>query len=747
MHWAEDALLDFLEFLALHVTHVPLMVVATSRPELFERHPSFAAAARVNRVSLEALSRDETEQLIGSVLEELTADLRTSIAEQAQGNPFYAEESARLVRDRALDKGHVEEEAGTSLLAGSVQAIIAARLDGLAAEQKSVLGDAAVAGDVFWDGLLATMGGRSAHDVTSALDDLAAKQLVYRVRTSSMADEREYAFCHALAREVAYGQLPRLARAKKHAAVAAWTEEKAGDAADDLAEVRSHHYLTALELSQAAGDAVLAETLLGPALDLAALAGERALRLDVVAAKRYFERGLAAAGTLDAARGRLLRGLAETAHQSGDAERARELFQEAAEACRNAGDVAGEAHAKAWLAMMLDVLCQPGGDEPLAEAVAMINTVEPSRLTLEVLDAEMWMKWTRDERSQGIPEVVESLAALAERLGEPPPFTSLCCSCLARLEMDDLAGYEAFADLLSTAMALGLSRDSAVIMANRATVMDSVEGPARASAVSLENADFAAKHGLEGLALSSRGMRVETLWLSGEWQAALDLLDAVSPLLEAAGDVWDLAQSKVHCALLLVAQGRSADAHALLDWVSTKAADTPISWVVTLVMAVEATLHFSAGEFADAQELLRDWAARPFWKTDAALTVFALTAARMALDLDDLDLARRIAESRAGVLPLQQHAVQSMWALIDETGDEHEAAAAGFADAAARWHDFGVPYEEAQALLGQGRCLVVLGRAPEAAAPLAAAREIFARLGARPALEQTDEWLARTDPA
>ena len=55
---------------------------------------------------------------------------------------------------------------------------------------------------------------------------------------------------------------------------------------------------------------------------------------------------------------------------------------------------------------------------------------------------------------------------------------------------------------------------------------------------------------------------------------------------------------------------------------------------------------------------------------------------------------------------------------------------------------FGVPYEEGHALLGQGRCLVALGRAPEAAAPLAAAREIFARLGAKPALAETDAWLA-----
>ena len=53
-----------------------------------------------------------------------------------------------------------------------------------------------------------------------------------------------------------------------------------------------------------------------------------------------------------------------------------------------------------------------------------------------------------------------------------------------------------------------------------------------------------------------------------------------------------------------------------------------------------------------------------------------------------------------------------------------------------------MPYEEAHALLGRGRCLAAAGRRAEAEEPLAAARGIFARLGARPALEETDELLA-----
>ena len=81
-------------------------------------------------------------------------------------------------------------------------------------------------------------------------------------------------------------------------------------------------------------------------------------------------------------------------------------------------------------------------------------------------------------------------------------------------------------------------------------------------------------------------------------------------------------------------------------------------------------------------------------------------------------------------------------ALLEHRGDVDEAAAA-HAGAASLWREFGDPYEEAQALLGQGRCLMALGRAPEAAAPLAAAREVFARLGARPALKETDAVRAR----
>ena len=104
-------------------------------------------------------------------------------------------------------------------------------------------------------------------------------------------------------------------------------------------------------------------------------------------------------------------------------------------------------------------------------------------------------------------------------------------------------------------------------------------------------------------------------------------------------------------------------------------------------------------------------------------------------------MAAAFAESAQALSPVDEHGIASARALLDEAGGVHEAAAAGFADAAARWLSFGVPYEEAHALLGQGRCLVALRRMGEAAPVLERARVIFARLAAAPALAETEALL------
>src|SRR5439155_4268745 len=82
------------------------------------------------------------------------------------------------------------------------------------------------------------------------LHALERKEFVRRERRATVAGEDEYAFLHLLLRDVAYAQIPRAARAEKHRRAAEWVESIA---ADERVDMLSHHYLTALELAEAAG--------------------------------------------------------------------------------------------------------------------------------------------------------------------------------------------------------------------------------------------------------------------------------------------------------------------------------------------------------------------------------------------------------------------------------------------------------------------------------------------------------------
>jgi cob(I)alamin adenosyltransferase len=134
----------------------------------------------------------------------------------------------------------------------SIQALIAARLDTLSPERRALLQNAAVVGTVFWSGALLATSDRDPSVIRADLEDLAARAFIRPAPDSSVAGEVQYSFWHPLTREVAYGQLPRMARIHKHRAVARWIERVAGERVTDHAELLTYHYLTALELAEAA---------------------------------------------------------------------------------------------------------------------------------------------------------------------------------------------------------------------------------------------------------------------------------------------------------------------------------------------------------------------------------------------------------------------------------------------------------------------------------------------------------------
>ena len=100
----------------------------------------------------------------------LPAETQAALLDRAGGNPLYAEEYARLF----LELGSAEDLP----LPDTVQGLIAARLDTLPPERKSLLQDAAVIGKVFWAGALEAMGERDGEGVRDGLHQLARKELL-----------------------------------------------------------------------------------------------------------------------------------------------------------------------------------------------------------------------------------------------------------------------------------------------------------------------------------------------------------------------------------------------------------------------------------------------------------------------------------------------------------------------------------------------------------------------------------------
>jgi class 3 adenylate cyclase/tetratricopeptide (TPR) repeat protein len=240
LHWADDGLLDFVDHLADWATTVPILIVANARPELLDRRPGWGGGKRnAFTLSIGALTDEETAVLLQRLLDRpvLDAEAQQAVLRHAEGNPLYAEEYARMLAEHRGDDLALPE---------TVQGLIAARIDGLAPEEKALLQDASVIGKVFWPGVLAGADERILHA-------LERKEFIRRDRRSSIAAETQYAFLHALVRDVAYGQIPRAERAGKHRRVAEWITSLAGDRAEDHAEMLAHHYREALTLSEAAG--------------------------------------------------------------------------------------------------------------------------------------------------------------------------------------------------------------------------------------------------------------------------------------------------------------------------------------------------------------------------------------------------------------------------------------------------------------------------------------------------------------
>src|SRR6185503_15971880 len=200
----------------------PLVLLATARPEFAESHPGFAVGGSVaSSISLRPLTETQSAELVESLLTvaSLPAPLRAEILAKAEGNPFFVEEIIRRLIDEEIlvrdgDAWRATEQALNFAIPDSVYGLLAARVDALPAEERRVLQEAAVIGRTFWADAVVHATGL---EVGGTLLALERRGLVVVRPTTSLTGQEEFAFKHALVRDVAYASQPKARRARAHA--------------------------------------------------------------------------------------------------------------------------------------------------------------------------------------------------------------------------------------------------------------------------------------------------------------------------------------------------------------------------------------------------------------------------------------------------------------------------------------------------------------------------------------------------
>ncbi|HJW49408.1 MAG TPA: adenylate/guanylate cyclase domain-containing protein [Candidatus Limnocylindria bacterium] len=315
LHWAEPTLLQLLQFV-LEGARAPLLLLATSRPELADARPAILVDSQDRRsIHLSPLDAAESQTLFAQLLgeRELPMGAAERLLTAAGGNPLFLEELMRML----AETGHLGGEVPMLAIPSNLNALIGARLDALPAREKRTAQQAAVVGGVFWSGAVAYLE-ESDTEVSSTLTALGRRDLVQERETSTVAGEREWVFKHILIRDVAYARLPKGRRAALHTRCADWIGAlPAGQ--DEYVEIVAYHLEQACLVAREVGRTPEPPPI-GRAADALASAADRAERREGLReAERYYARALALLGdgeveratSIRVRRGVALRGLGE----------------------------------------------------------------------------------------------------------------------------------------------------------------------------------------------------------------------------------------------------------------------------------------------------------------------------------------------------------------------------------------------------------------------------------------------------
>ena len=735
IHWADDSLLDFVEYLLEWSRSYPLFVLTLGRPDLLERRPDWGAGRRASTsIYLDPLGGDSMVTLLQGL--GLPGELAGQVRDRAEGVPLYAVETVRMLVDRGVltpdESGYRATGPVVELdVPETLHGLIAARLDGLASDERKLVQDAAVLGKTFAKEALATVAGLGEQAVDELLGSLVRKEIL-TVQADPLSPERgQYAFLGDLVRFVAYETLSKKERKARHLAVAAYLESAFDE--EDVVEVVASHYLQAYEAAPDAADAPEIRMRAGETLSRA---GERAASLAAAGeAKRYFEQ---AAGLTDTTttRAALLARAGDMAWLSGVTEEAKSAYELAITLL----EAEGASHAAARVsASYAEVIWYTDRNPELAvermeRAFDDLAGDEPDE-DVAILAAQLGRFLFFAGRADAAAERLEQALELAEGLRLPAVFSAALNSKSLGLGLH--GRFEEAALLLNHALEVALENDLGAAGLRAYNNLCAVYGVTNRHEEELRTAarglELARRLGDRTWELQLLACHVYPLVMLGRWDEAVGCVDQIGPDVESGYAM--LATELTAIVPVYLDRGE----HERVDWFVDRLAQEGEAG--PSVLTARARALRSRGEYAEALAVL----------TAAARNVVELSEKMEALHEelenalalgDNSRVARLLAEAsdwRPGErTPFIRAQLARFGAHVAAWRKENAAAENGFKQAAAAFRELRMPFWTAVASLEYAEWLRAEERGAEAEPLVADARAIFEELRAAPWLERLD---------
>jgi class 3 adenylate cyclase/tetratricopeptide (TPR) repeat protein len=618
IHWAEETFLDLIEYLADSSRGAPILMLCLSRPDIRELRPSLVAADGTT-IDLSPLDDTHSKRLIETVLGhgDVSEELTARVAQTAQGNPLFAEETIRML----MDQGLLERQNGswvvtTSLedlqVPATIEALLAARLDRLTDDEQDVVEGASVVGQEFWIGAVEDILQRPfGGSVNAHVQTLVRKQLVVDGGTEFVG-ERSFRFGHILVRDVAYSRLLKEARSTLHQRFATWLVDKIGERLGEFEEIIGYHLEQAFRYRRDLGPLDEEGRVLGAlaASRLGAAGGRAHGRGDLPATVKLLERAVALLESGMSGRAELAQHLGAVLYEVGELERAETVLSEAAQEAAAAGDRRVELRA---LVELTNVHVWTAPETGLQEVPRVVEEALPvfeeagDEIGLACALSSLGDVLSLTGRSGEMLEALERAFPHATRAGEEQTRARIMAGLAGAYHAGPSPadeGIERMRQLLAEAD-VGPTTRAAVevsaiagLEAMRGNVDEARAICMRSHAIFEEfgQVNRLVDHGLHAA-------RVEMLADSAE-TAEAHLRKSYAALSEM-GEKMVLATVAVELAESLYMQGRFDEARAMAEE-SAELAEDDDAEVQVLSRAMRAKLLAHAGEIAEAERLARE---------------------------------------------------------------------------------------------------------------------------------------------